>query len=115
MGKEIFDAVRKTLYVLLLVFFVMSATAGTVSAAEVIVYEHVNFGGESFDATSDQPSAGGNLNDKVSSIKVKSGTWRFYEYINYGGRYWDLGPGEYSSVESVGIPDDSISSFKLVI
>ncbi|AKB54712.1 hypothetical protein A9239_04745 [Methanosarcina sp. A14] len=114
MGKEIFDAVRKTLYVLLLAFFMMSATAGTVSAAEVIVYEHVNFGGESFDATSDQPSAGGNLNDKISSIKVKSGTWRFYEYINYGGRYWDFGPGEYASVESVGIPDDSISSFKLV-
>ncbi|WP_048065429.1 beta/gamma crystallin family protein [Methanosarcina acetivorans] len=114
MGKEIFGIVRKVLYVLLLIFFAMSATAGTVNAAEVIVYEHVNFGGKSFDATSDQPGAGDNLNDKISSIKVKSGTWRFYEYINYGGRYWDLGPGEYSSVESAGIPDNSISSFRQI-
>lgn len=112
MGKEIFGTVRKALYVLLLVFFVMSATTGTVSAAEVIVYEHVNFGGESLDATSDQPDVG--LNDKISSIKVMSGTWRFYEYPNYRGRYWDLGPGEYSSVESAGIPDNLISSFKQI-
>lgn len=114
MGKEIFGTVRKILYVSLLVFFVMSATAGTVSAAEVTVYELLNFGGESFDATGDQPNVGAQWNEKISSIKVKSGTWRFYEDINYGGRYWDLRPGEYSSVGSVGIPDDSISSFKQI-
>jgi len=114
MGKEIFDAVRKTLHVLLLVFFMMSATAGTVSAAEVIVYESINFGGESFDSTYDQPYVGDHWNDKISSIKVVSGTWRFYESPNYGGRYWDLGPGGYSSVESVGIPDNLISSFKQI-
>jgi hypothetical protein len=111
MGKEIFGTVRKILYVSLLVFFVMSTTAGTVSAAEVIVYKLINFGGENLDATNDQPDV---VAYKISSIKVMSGTWRFYEYPNYGGRYWDLGPGEYSSVESVGIPDDLISSFKQI-
>jgi hypothetical protein len=113
MGKEIFGALRKTLYVLLLVFFVMSATAGTVSAAEVIVYDLINFGGERLDTTYDQPSIG-DLNGKISSIMVMSGTWRFYEYPNYGGRYWDLGPGGYSSVVSVGIPDNLISSFRQI-
>ncbi|WP_292373485.1 beta/gamma crystallin family protein [Methanosarcina sp. UBA411] len=112
MGKEIFGTLRKILYVLLLAFSVISATAGTVSAAEVIVYGLINFGGENLDATYDQPSVG--LNDKISSIKVMSGTWRFYEYPNYGGRYWDLGPGEYSSVGSAGIPDNLISSFKQI-
>lgn len=111
MGKELLGIVRKTLYVLTLVFFMVSATIGTVSAAEVIVYDLSNFGGASIDATSDHP----NFADfKISSIKVMSGTWRFYEYPNYGGRYWDLGPGEYSSVESAGIPDDLISSFKQI-
>jgi hypothetical protein len=113
MGKEIFGTVRKALYVLLLVFFAMSATAGTVNAAEVIVYELFNFGGESLDATYDQPSIG-DLNDKISSIKVMSGTWRFCEYPNYGGRYWDLGPGGYPSVVNVGIPDNLISSFRQI-
>lgn len=114
MGKEIFGTVRKTLYVLLLVFFVMPTTVGTVSAAEVIVYELTNFGGDSFDATDDQSNLGAQWNDKISSIKVKSGAWRFYEDLSYGGRYWDLGPGEYSSVENIGIPDDLISSFKQI-
>jgi hypothetical protein len=114
MGKEMFSTVRKTLYVLLLVFFIMSAIVGTVSAAEVLVYELNDFGGNSLDATDNQSYVGVQWDDKISSIKVKSGTWRFYEDINYGGRYWDLGPGEYSSVESVGIPDDSISSFKQI-
>jgi hypothetical protein len=114
MEQEIYSIMRKALYLLLLVFFVISATVGTVSAAEVIVYELTDFGGNSLDATDDQSYVGDQWDDKISSIKVKSGTWRFYEDINYGGRYWDLGPGEYSSVENVGIPDDSISSFKQI-
>jgi hypothetical protein len=111
MGKETLGIVKKILYVLMSVFFVVSATIGTASAAEVIVYGLTNFGGASLDSTSDQPNVAAY---KISSIKVMSGTWRFYEYPNYGGRYWDLGPGEYSSVESIGIPDDLISSFKQI-
>jgi hypothetical protein len=111
MGKGLPGIVRKTLF-LLLVFFFMTAAVGTVSAAEVIVYGLSNFGGQSLDATSDQPGVA--ISDKISSINVLSGTWRFYEYPNYGGRFWDLGPGEYPSVQSVGIPDDLISSFKQI-
>ena len=111
MGKELSVILRKTFYFLILIFFMVSATIGTVSAAEVIVYGLTNFGGAKYDATSDQPNVAAY---KISSIKVMSGTWRFYEYPNYGGRYWDLGAGEYSSVESAGIPDVLISSFKQI-
>ncbi len=89
-------------------------TAGNAAAARVVVYEHIDFGGDKLDTKFDKSYVGASWNDKISSIKVKSGTWRFYEHANYEGRYWDLGPGDYSWVEDVGIPNDLISSFKRI-
>ena len=114
MGEQTFVKIRKTLVILLMVCFLVTVTAATVSATKVTVYEHINFGGGHLDTNSNQQYVGDQWNDKISSIKINSGTWRFYEHANYGGRYWDLGPGKYSWVENVGIPNDLISSFKRV-
>ena len=114
MGEQTFVKIRKTLVILLMVCFLVTVTAATVSAAKVTLYEHINFGGGRLDTNSNQQYVGDKWNDKISSIKINSGTWRFYEHANYGGRYWDLGPGKYSWVEDVGIPNDLISSFKQV-
>ena len=49
-------------------------------------------------------------NDKISSIKVYSGTWEFFENANFQGRSFRLGPGEYPSFNNK--MNDTISSFK---
>jgi len=51
-------------------------------------------------------------NDKISSIKVYSGTWEFFEHANFQGRSFQLTPGEYPWVTSTW--NDMISSFKQV-
>ena len=82
--------------------------------AEVVIYEHINFGGASAQTSLNWRYVGDWWNDKVSSIVVLGGVWRFYEHANYGGRYWDLRIGQYPWVQSVGIPNDLISSFQLI-
>ena len=106
--------IKRVTAVLLALYFLVSLTTAVVSAAKVIVYEDFNFEGENLDTTFDTRYVGDQFNDKISSIKIESGTWRFYEDSNYEGRYWDLEPGEYSWVEDVGIPNDLMSSFKQV-
>ncbi|MDB9372490.1 CAP domain-containing protein [Nodularia sphaerocarpa] len=51
-------------------------------------------------------------NDKISSIKVYSGTWDFFEHANFQGRSFRLGRGEYPSFNNE--MNDTISSFKKV-
>ena len=53
-------------------------------------------------------------NDRISSIIVVNGTWRFYEHKDLQGRYWDLRPGFYRWVVDAGIPNDIISSFQCI-
>ena len=53
-------------------------------------------------------------NDRISSIVVVAGYWRFYELGRYEGRYWELGPGYYRFVEDAGIPNNIISSFQAI-
>lgn len=81
---------------------------------EVVIYEDINFGGHWDQTSLNFRYVGDWWNDKTSSIVVLGGIWRFYEAINYGGRYWDLGVGQYASVAGVGIPNDVISSFQLL-
>lgn len=51
-------------------------------------------------------------NDKISSIKVYSGTWEFFEHANFQGRSFQLTPGQYPWVTNAW--NDMISSFKQV-
>lgn len=88
------------------------AHAAGIHLPEVVIYEHIDFGGVEARTNLAWHFVGGWWNDKISSIVVVSGTWRFYEHWHFEGRYWDLGPGYYRWVEDAGIPNDIISSFQ---
>ena len=88
--------------------------AATRRLPEVVIFEHINFGGNSARTNLNWLYVGGWWNDRISSIIVVSGTWRFYEHAHYAGRYWDLGPNYYPWVQNVGIPNDIISSFQVI-
>jgi len=60
----------------------------------------------------DYPSVGEFWNDQISSIKVYTGTWEFFEHTNFQGRSFRLTPGEYPWVTYEW--NDLISSFKRV-
>lgn len=81
---------------------------------EVVVFEHINFGGASWRTNLNYLFVGGWWNDRISSIVVVRGRWRFYQHINYGGAYWDLRQGYYPWVEAANIPNDIISSFRFI-
>lgn len=63
---------------------------------------------------------GGNWNDKVSSFRVVSGTWKLYADANYqsptpaGDEEREFWPGFYPRVEDLGIENDTISSVKFI-
>jgi hypothetical protein len=84
------------------------------SMPEVVLYEHIDFGGNQWRTNLSYSYVGDFWNDFISSIIVVSGTWTFYEHINFGGRSWTLTPNYYHWVEEVGIPNDIISSFKCI-
>jgi hypothetical protein len=88
--------------------------AASVHLPEVVFYEHIDFGGVEVRTNLNWYFVGSFWNDKISSIIVVSGTWRFYEHWHYEGRFWDLRPGYYRWVEAVGIPNDIISSFQAI-
>lgn len=81
---------------------------------EVVIYEHIDFGGANERTNLNYHFVGGFWNDKISSIVVVSGIWEFYEHHHYEGRKWKLGPGYYRWIVDNGIPNDIISSFKCV-
>ncbi len=78
----------------------------------VVVCEHGGFGGAQWRTSNGWLYVGDGWNDRISSIIVVSGTWRFYEHSNYGGASWELGPGYYPNLGTVNIPNDTISSFR---
>ena len=53
-------------------------------------------------------------NDRISSLIVVSGVWRFYRDEYYKGDHWDLGPGFYECFFTEKGPDDVISSFQAI-
>jgi hypothetical protein len=54
------------------------------------------------------------FNDLTSSIKVIRGTWQIYEHSNFTGRTKTLRPGDYYTPQTLGIPNDSLSSIRRV-
>ena len=73
-------------------------------------FEHSNYGGASFCADTDSSWVGGTWNDRISSVKVKSGYQvQLFGDVNYGGAVKTL-TGDTSS-----LPDfnDQASSFKV--
>src|SRR5215216_5814760 len=84
---------------------------------KVIVYEHNNFSGEQKQFNGSIPNIGPYWNDKISSVKVISGKWQFFDHENYdGASSKQVGPGDYNDVN---IPEfnstgDTITSFKVI-
>jgi Beta/Gamma crystallin len=83
---------------------------------EIILFAEVDFGGQSI-----RTNLEGNLsdlNDKVTSVIVVSGTWQFYRHANYqsdpGDNWQPLTPGKYHYLPEKGIPNDQITSFRVV-
>lgn len=81
---------------------------------EVIIFDHVGFKGAMARTNLSFHYLGKFWNDRISSVIVVSGIWRFYRDAHYGGDYWDLGPGYYECFFTHKGPDDVISSFQAI-
>lgn len=83
---------------------------------EIVLYQDANFGGREWRTHLGYTYVGDTWNDTLSSLIIVSGTWQFWRHANYqsgaGDRNWVLGPGYYSWVEAVGIPNDQVSSLR---
>lgn len=88
--------------------------AGDLQLPEVIVYDHAGFRGASARTNLSFHFLGDFWNDRISSLIVVSGVWRFYRDDHYKGDFWDLGPGFYESFFTEAGPDDVVSSFKAI-
>ncbi|MFB9243331.1 beta/gamma crystallin family protein [Massilia antarctica] len=87
--------------------------------AEVVLSEHSNFRGREKHLYGSEPNLSAPdkhfFNDRVSSFVVVSGRWKVYRDSNYRGpASCVFGPGRYTWVEAAGIPNDSISSVRLM-
>lgn len=83
--------------------------------AAVVLYNDINFGGDSLGSDGDIfDLSATNYNDQASSIVIHEGTWTFCTDADMQGTCQVLGPGNYGWVEDVGIPNDTISSLKRV-
>ncbi len=78
---------------------------------EVVIYQDHDYGGPSHRTNLNFRRMSREFNDKISSIVVVRGTWRFYRDPNYVGDYWDLEVGYYPNIGAV---SDVISSFQCI-
>src|SRR4028118_781092 len=70
------------------------AAAAIQGGYDLQVYRHANGIDMLGDFSTSRSFLSSNANDQISSIRVKAGTWRFYEHADYGGRVWDvIAPG----------------------
>ena len=81
---------------------------------EVVIYDHVGFKGAYARTNLSFHFLGDFWNDRISSLIVVSGVWRFYRDEYYKGDHWDLGPGFYECFFKDKGPDDVISSFQAI-
>lgn len=81
---------------------------------EVVIYDHVGFKGAYARTNLSFHYIGKFWNDRISSLIIVSGVWRFYRDEFYKGDHWDLGPGFYECFWTEKGPDDVVSSFKAI-
>jgi hypothetical protein len=85
-------------------------------ASQIIIFNNADFSGTALLVNDRIASLGRfDLNDRVSSFIILSGTWKFYAGPDFRDAI-DLtfGPGQYNWVEDVGIPNDQVSSLRAV-
>lgn len=80
---------------------------------KIELYQDNNFNGRSLVTEQDIGNLENfNFNDRASSCRIKAGTWMLYKDINFQGEVSILSDGNYASPESMGLPNDSLSSFR---
>ena len=82
--------------------------------AAVELYNDSNFRGKLVETNSDILNVGNDVNDRVTSIVINQGTWRFFTDSQYRGVSADLRPGRYPNIGLGTIPNDSITSFRRI-
>jgi len=75
------------------------------------VYRHANSVDRLGSANYGWPRLSSNANDQISSVKVNSGQWRFYEHADYQGASFVLGRGAWNVPSNF---NDQISSIDQV-
>jgi hypothetical protein len=81
---------------------------------EVIIYDHTGFKGAYCRTNLSFHYLGEFWNDRISSVIVVNGVWRFFRDEYYKGDHWDLGPGFYECFFTDAGPDDVVSSFQAI-
>ena len=81
---------------------------------ELVIFDHIGFKGAACRTNLSFHFLGNFWNDRISSLIIVSGVWRFYRDEYYKGPYWDLGPGYYESFFAEKGPDDVVSSFQCI-
>ena len=82
----------------------------------IILYEHARFTGRELPLTQSLDDfRKTSFNDIASSVRVKEGTWKLWEHINYTGRSYQVTPGDYDvQIINEKIGNDLISSVQLI-
>ena len=93
---------------------VAAVAIATQASAQVTFYEHDGFQGRSF-TTSRQVGdlSRYGFNERASSVVVTSQRWEVCEDVRFGGRCVVLRPGQYPSLDAMGL-SDSVSSVRTV-
>lgn len=84
--------------------------------AQIVIFNNADFSGTGLLVNDELGSLGKfDLDNRMSSFIVLSGTWKFYEEPDFQDAI-DLtfGPGQYHWVGDVGLPNDTISSLRAV-
>ena len=83
-----------------------------VRGCNVELYADQHFRGPSWTTTNGWSALGWEFGDKISSIRVHSGIWRFYREDHFGNQIETLYPGNYPLLKPT--VDRAISSFRCV-
>jgi len=81
---------------------------------ELVLYDHAGFKGAYARTNLSFHFLGDYWNDRISSLVIVSGIWRFHRDEYYKGEHWDLGPGFYECFFTDAGPDDVVSSFQAI-
>ncbi len=88
----------------------LHVAVATSASAQLVLYEHENFGGASAEIWENTPDLGNSgMNDRASSAIVRSGSWQLCEHANFGGRCITLTRGDHPSLSALGM-NDAVSS-----
>jgi hypothetical protein len=82
--------------------------------AAVELYADSDFRKKLVETNSDSSNVGDGVNDRVTSIVINEGTWRFFTDSQFRGVSADFGSGRYPNIGLGTIPNDSITSFQRI-